>query len=377
MLQGLQGLAPLLGGRPTANIGPLDIPPSPPQTSFSAEAPRFERFLTDPSEDGGSLTHEEHTTLGVESSRGSEDHLGCSFGPNEHSVTVQAEHTSWEQHLQSEGQHSAGEAGDPSAEEVEAEDELEQTHAEPHAHAEHHHQQFCPQELQPPQPPPPPPPPAWQYNPPESGRAGLPAGAEDLPWDQGRSLDALRRDRAQQWEEHCQERRRQSALSGYTDGLVMVSSLISEARRLEREAVERRFSKFWEGLDADPREPQHCGSPRVWGACSCYAPASTRKLEIPGGHKALQACLEEIDAKWRRVGRNALREVHADGQPYDTVRRLANMFIFLEGKQLEKFFPENPHLQARIAAQKRIIETISRQSCGRLFLDFQDCRCNG
>eukprot|EP00756_Hemistasia_phaeocysticola_P010847 Hpha_TRINITY_DN15055_c6_g1::TRINITY_DN15055_c6_g1_i1::g.126273::m.126273 len=314
-------------------VGPLDMPPSPPLTTINHNAPRFEiQDFRGPI----TRTHHEDPYQGDEEEEEEEEEEQGLSQPSSTNISIPSN----ESLNSSEAQEEHQEGFALQTQEEQAEEEAQS------------------QDIPPPLPPPPM---QFQYCAPEfptmSPRKPC---QDDVPWNQRWSVELLRHERASTWECHCQDRRRKAMLGGHVEGLALVSSLVCEAWRLERKYLENRFGRAAarRRFKSPPPEPP-CRSPRrMTSGSSSVTPAHQRELF---------AKLSIVDNKWRRIGATALNNVQADAQPYETVRRLANMFIFLEGKQLEQYTPDNPHLHARIAAQRRVIEEISQQE-GSLFL---------
>eukprot|EP01065_Artemidia_motanka_P049889 TRINITY_DN8406_c0_g1_i2.p1 TRINITY_DN8406_c0_g1~~TRINITY_DN8406_c0_g1_i2.p1 ORF type:complete len:355 (+),score=61.33 TRINITY_DN8406_c0_g1_i2:874-1938(+) len=334
-------IAPLAPLDSSAACGPLDIPPSPPLTTVGQGAPRFESYEeADNSTEGGTI---EEMSLPQ-----SADSLYQRSGADSQKSTEGDEEDTEEQNGSRNSDADTPESEFHECEDDEAETEQVDSNATTEQQQQHQQQQPAREApgLRPPLQQQ-----QWHYTPPEYSVAGARLLPGDVPWDQQCSLDMWLQDRSRQWETYCQEQRKRSLLTGTADGLVLVSSLVSEAWRLERHHVLRRFR------DRPAEVWPPCRSPRT----AASGAENAREAEM---HRQLAL----VDSKWKRVGANALRDVRADTQPFDTVRRLANMFIFLEGKQLDRYMPDNPHLHARIAAQRQVIDAISSQK-GKLFLE--------
>ncbi|KAJ9464259.1 hypothetical protein DIPPA_07318 [Diplonema papillatum] len=170
-----------------------------------------------------------------------------------------------------------------------------------------------------------------------------------VPWNPAHSFLLVKNDLCDQWEDHCQGMRRSAHLSSLADNVVLVKVLVAEARRLEREHLKHKL---------DYRRAFCAHGPSSVPPCPCCRPEAFGAIgELPD-----DILYQNLDQRWKRIGANSVREVRIEGQPYDTVRRLANQFIFLEGKQMSEYLLDNPSLHIRAAQQRYIIQSICMPS---------------
>ena len=178
----------------------------------------------------------------------------------------------------------------------------------------------------------------WKFTAPElptQGTPRTPRNPSEYPFNVNHSEARYHFTLSQAWENHCQQMKEESETIPLENGIVTVKLLVSEARRLSL-------------LHARHRIESRRG---VKNSCHCT------DCPIPE-HISDEEYLATLRQVWIQIHQTAVAEVLSDGQHFNTIRRLSNMYLFLEGNQLMTFEIDNPWLMTRMRHQQTVLQTI-------------------